>query len=208
MVRKVARMTLSTIRPLVEPSTHCYLLLRFGRLDHNKEGVRNGYLCSKNPRVTSMSMKRVAVGVSISAVGVERRKAQSLVELAFLLPLLLMLSIGIIDMGRAFYTSIAIQGAAEAGSLVAVKYGQSAADVKATIMASTNPDRFPFLSIQDSEITLTMDTSSTGKDTEFTIVVTRNFQLLTPFVANVLGSQALTLRSAVTGRRNCDSTFC
>jgi Flp pilus assembly protein TadG len=135
-------------------------------------------------------------------------RGQSLVELAFILPMLLMLGIGIVDMGRAFYTSIAIQGAAEAGSLVAAEYNQSAAAVKAKIMASTNPDIFPFVTIQDSEITLTMDTSATGKDTEYSIVVTRNFQLLTPFIGSVVGSQALTLRSAVTGRRNCQTAFC
>jgi Flp pilus assembly protein TadG len=135
-------------------------------------------------------------------------RGQSLIELAFILPILLLLAVGLVDMGRAFYTSIAIQGAAEAGSLVAAEYNQSAADVRAKIKASTNPDIFPFVSIQDSEITLTMDTSSTGKDTEYTVVVTRNFQLLTPFVGNVLGGQALTLRSVVSGRRNCQITFC
>ena len=135
-------------------------------------------------------------------------RGQSLVELAFIMPTLLLLVVGVVDMGRAFYTSIAIQGAAEAGSLVAAEFGQSEAAVKAKIMAATNPDIFPFVSIQDSEITLTMDTSSTGKDTAYTVMVTRNFQLITPFLGNVLGSQALTLRSVVSGKRNCQTAFC
>jgi Flp pilus assembly protein TadG len=142
------------------------------------------------------------------SVARRRQSGQSLVELAFLLPTFLLITLGVVDLGRAFYESIAIQGAADAGSLKAARYGQSEADVKSVIKASTNPDVFPFLEIQDSEISLTMDTSPTGRNSAYTVMVTRNFQLLTPLVGNVLGSQALTLRSVVHGRRNCSTIFC
>jgi Flp pilus assembly protein TadG len=135
-------------------------------------------------------------------------RGQSLVEFALILPTFLLLVLGTVDLGRAFYESVAVHGAAEAGSLVAAEYGQSEASVRSKIKASTNPDIFPFLQIQDAEIDITLDTSSTGKDTEYSITVTRNFQLLTPFIGSVFGNQALTLRSVARGRRNCATTFC
>ena len=45
-----------------------------------------------------------------------RRRAQSMVELALILPTFMFLTVGVVDLGRAFYESIAIQGAAEAGA--------------------------------------------------------------------------------------------
>src|SRR5438552_1720965 len=49
----------------------------------------------------------------------ERRRGASVMELAVLLPLLLVLFIGIIDFGRVFYTAMTISHAARAG----VQYG-------------------------------------------------------------------------------------
>ena len=140
--------------------------------------------------------------------GLTHKAGQSIVELALILPTFLLLLLGIVDLGRAFYEAIAIQGAAEAGSLVAAEYGQSEAAVRAKIKAATDPDVFPYVQIQDSEITVTMDTSAAGKNSDYALIVTRNFQLLTPFLGRAFGSQALTLRSEVHGRRNCSTIFC
>jgi TadE-like protein len=140
-----------------------------------------------------------------------RRLGQSIVELGLILPTFMLLTLGSADLGRAFYESVAIQGAAEAGSLKAIEWrlkdlrGSAAAaddEVRAAIKASTNPDVFPFIQIQDSEITL--NGPGWTPNEEYTITITRNFRLLTPFLGNLLGgSQTLTLRSSVKGHRSC-----
>lgn len=57
-------------------------------------------------------------------------KAQSLVELALSLPLLLLMVMGLADMGRAFYFAIAITDSArEAAAYAARNAGATAADV-------------------------------------------------------------------------------
>ncbi len=89
-----------------------------------------------------------------------RRRAQSMVELALILPTFMFLTVGVVDLARAFYESIAIQSAAEAGSMMALEWrradppdSQTIANnaVRQVIKDSTNPDVFPFLQIQDSD---------------------------------------------------------
>jgi len=139
------------------------------------------------------------------------RRGQSLVELAFVLPTLLLLILSSVDLGRAFYESIAIQGAAEVGSLVATKYERNQGDptfatgnkaVTDAIESATGS----FVQIQDSDI----DVSGIPwqPNTSYTIRVTRKFTLLTPFLGNVLGGQTLTLRSEVQGLHNCSTASC
>lgn len=134
------------------------------------------------------------------------RRAQSLVELALILPTFLLLALGTVDLGRAFYESIVIHGAAEAGSMIAIDYTRNAnsggnAAVRDAIKASTNPDVFPFLQIQDSDISLNVQWQ---QDSAYSITVTRPFRLLTPFLGNVFsGNNTLTLQSVVRGRQNC-----
>ena len=69
-----------------------------------------------------------------------RRKSQrgaSIVEMAFALPFLLLLLIGVIDMGRAYYLSIEVANAALAGA----KYGvQNSGDTVAHIQTAATND--------------------------------------------------------------------
>ena len=141
-----------------------------------------------------------------SQAAAKRQRGQSLVELAFILPVFALILVGVADLGRAFYESVAIQSAAEAGSLTALDYTRNAsgggnAAVRSAIKASTNPDIFPFLQIQDSDISLSI---LWQQDSQYTITVTRRFRLMTPLLGNVLaGGQTLTLSSVVRGRQNC-----
>jgi len=135
------------------------------------------------------------------------RSGQAIIELAFVLPIVMLLLLGAADVGRAFYEAIVIQNAAEAGSLAAVDFARDAnvgtgnAAVKSVIKSSTNPDVFPFIQIQDADITLDIQWSP---DTPYTITVTRNFHLITPFAGRLFGGgQNLPLRAVVQGRQNC-----
>ena len=137
-----------------------------------------------------------------------RHRAQSLVELGFILPIVCLLLVGVVDLGRAFYESVAIHSAAEAGALKALSYSRGVpvpADgdraVRDAIIASTNPDIFPYLQITDADI----DTSTIQwtANSPYTITVTRQFRLLTPMLGRVFGAQAITLRAVASGTQNC-----
>jgi Flp pilus assembly protein TadG len=53
----------------------------------------------------------------------ETKKGQELVEFAVMLPLLLIVLIGVIDLGRVFHASITIANASRAGARYASSYG-------------------------------------------------------------------------------------
>jgi Flp pilus assembly protein TadG len=137
-------------------------------------------------------------------------RAQSLVELALVLPTFMLITLGVVDLARVFYESIALQGAAEAGSMVALEWRRASAPatvsdadaaVRTAVKSATNPDVFPFLSIQDSDISMDLPWTA---GSSYSITVTRTFRLMTPFLANVFaGNQGLTLTSTVRGRHNC-----
>jgi len=136
------------------------------------------------------------------------RSGQAIIGLAVVLPIVMLLLLGAADVGRAFFEAIVIQNAAEAGSLAAGHFARNAnggstgnAADRSQIKSSTNPDVFPFIQIQDADITLDIQWSP---DTPYTITVTRNFHLITPFAGRLFGGgQNLPLRAVVQGRQNC-----
>lgn len=79
----------------------------------------------------------------------DNEKGQSLVELALLLPVLIMLLMGTVDLGRAFYTYVAITNAAREGA----RYGASFPTVNSGIRDRVrNEISGTSLSIPDSQI--------------------------------------------------------
>jgi hypothetical protein len=67
-----------------------------------------------------------------------RERGQSLVELAFVLPLLLLLLVGIIEIGRFAYYSILVANAARAGAQYAAQSLATAADTAGISTAGAN----------------------------------------------------------------------
>jgi len=72
-------------------------------------------------------------------------EAVSLIETALLLPVLLLMMVGAVDFGRAYYAAIEVQSAAEAGALYGVQYPSdttgmvSAAKADATNVTGLTP---------------------------------------------------------------------
>ncbi len=66
-------------------------------------------------------MDRVRQGTAISIVGRRRKSAvvhaQSLVEFALIVPLMLLLAMGALDLGRVFYVKIVLESAAREGAM-------------------------------------------------------------------------------------------
>ena len=67
--------------------------------------------------------------------GVRRDRGQALIETAIALPLLLLVSVSIFEIGRAYQTAQVITNAAREGARVAVLPGSKAADVQARVKA-------------------------------------------------------------------------
>jgi hypothetical protein len=67
-----------------------------------------------------------------------RERGQSLVELAFVLPLLLLLLVGIIEIGRFAYYSILVANAARAGAQYGAQSLATAADIAGISTAGAN----------------------------------------------------------------------
>lgn len=137
-----------------------------------------------------------------------RKRSQSMVEFALVLPSLIFILVGSVDLGRIFYDSVAINGAAEAGSLVAIESRRAlnpspaAADaaVREAIKRSTNPDVFPFFKIDDGDIVLDIPWV---RDRPYSITVSRQFLFITPIVANIMsGGGPMDLKTTVRGRHN------
>ncbi len=112
-----------------------------------------------------------------------------MVELALILPILVMLLIGIIDFGRAFNAQVSIQGAAREGAR-ALALGQTSAAVTAAVNSSAGAV-VPSAIVQTACPTPALPTSQAA------VTVSSTFDFNIPFVS--LGSRTL----SATARMRC-----
>ena len=123
------------------------------------------------------------------------QRGQSLVERALVLPLLLLLLAGIVDLGRAFYSHIAITNAAREGARRASRYprpvdGTGYAFVKQAVLDEC----------QAAGIVLTMDdvaitTGAGGTEPGFPITVTVDYTVAT-ILGSIVGYEYLPMSAA------------
>jgi len=179
-------------------------------------------------RRASLASTEASVGLcDLHGGGRPGLPAQGMVELGFMMPVLLLLLVGTVDLGRAFYESIAIHNAAEAGAMQAMVWtraqdcgtgsscpGQSTICGSDTLAACAN-DYVTYaiihgaqgVSISPSEITLGGGPSNTSpwnssdwvKGAPFTITITHTFHFLTPWLNS---NKTLTMRAVINGNRN------
>lgn len=125
-----------------------------------------------------------------------KEKAQSLVELAIGLTILLLLVSGIFDVGRAIFTQFALQDAAEEGLVFGVGYPDNCDGIEQRVMDNLQNDIFP--------ITPTVEVKISGGDCEgatlsyglqMDVIASSNFVISMPF----LTGQTLNLRGTANG---------
>ncbi len=113
-------------------------------------------------------------------------RGQAAVEMAFVLPLLLLLAFGFVDLGRVFYFQEAIANAAREGA----RYGS------ATGTSSTTEIEIHTLmeagalssSISVDSVEITVETVTVG--------VSYQFDLVTPLMQDALGMDSILLRAS------------
>ena len=130
-------------------------------------------------------------------------KGQSLVELALVLPILLLIVFGVLDLGRIFFATIGLTNAAREG----VRYltlhandisnpGGSFAGSKAAALGEANYGGIPSSSVQVTVSCINDDDDNKACDsgTPATVTVTYNFDLIMGWI---LPSPIALTRSAV-----------
>jgi PKD repeat protein len=134
-------------------------------------------------------------------------RGQALVELALILPILLMFVAGAVDLGRVFYGQITVTNAAREGALEGAvnptswQAGQPCNKTSNRVMCRTqNEARNSFVTIAQSDVTMTCvpDCSAGTSGSPHTVVVSvrGHFTLLLPLLNLLVGGPNLTLTAS------------
>lgn len=124
---------------------------------------------------------------------VKKNKGQTLVETAFVLPIILLVLMGIVEFGRIFNTYLVLTNASREGARVAA-VGGADSDVINSVMNVTQ-------SLNQAEITITIDPLETERTRGLPVAVTANYNLdlICPII-NVLLPNPFPLASSTTMR--------
>ncbi|MGC8786696.1 MAG: TadE/TadG family type IV pilus assembly protein [Anaerolineae bacterium] len=117
-----------------------------------------------------------------------RERGDSLVELALILPVLLLILMSILDFGRAVYAYHVVANCAREGA----RYGIGIENDPSAI-ATVVRNAAVGLDTSQLTVTVTYPTQDTVR-----VEVDYRFYLITPLVAQAIGSQSLVLHSAAT----------
>lgn len=128
-----------------------------------------------------MTPRRTGRGPKMPGRPTTNERGQSLVELAIVIPLLLLLLMGTVDVGRIYFTYIALEEAAQEGSIYA-SYDPTATDaISARVRTSSN-----HAEVVNATIPTPVCTTSPAPGT-VAVTASYDLELLTPIVAQILG---------------------
>ncbi len=131
---------------------------------------------------------------------------QSLTEFAFGVVILLILLVGIVDLGRAFFTYIALRDAAQEGAVYGSICPLDVAAIESRLRSSSNT---PVDLQNDSNVEVECHYISASGETPCGSVVPtpgngirirvlyRDFPITMPFMGTFIGTQVITLRAEV-----------
>lgn len=131
-----------------------------------------------------------------SLVAAEQRNEQgaAVVEMAFVTVFLVILVMGIIDIGRAIFTNIAIQEAAQEGAYYsAFDPDASEADIVQRAVASTSS---PTIDPTRVDVQCSAATKSKKNGTRVVVTIEHDLDLLTPLIGQWMGGSLTLAKSA------------
>ncbi|HEX6303515.1 MAG TPA: TadE family protein [Anaerolineales bacterium] len=123
----------------------------------------------------------------------KKERGQSLMELAFSLMFLLVLLSGVVDLGRAFFTYMAMRDAAQEGALYGSIHPGDEIEIKNHVRYSS--DMMQNL-ISNDDITVDVPTACNGNPITVELVY-NDFPLTMPFIGTFIGSQTIAIRTSV-----------
>ncbi|MFQ5945132.1 MAG: TadE/TadG family type IV pilus assembly protein [Anaerolineae bacterium] len=107
-------------------------------------------------------------------------RGQSVVELALLLPVLLLIFLGTTDFGRVYFAKVAITNAARVGA----RYGSLNPDAGNLIVSRTVEETAKTVSLQPTDVQVTCDNGACNMYSEWISVETQ-YQFQTLFFSNL-----------------------
>lgn len=118
----------------------------------------------------------------------EHQLGQSIVELALVLPLLLMVVALATDLGRVYFAYVSVVGAAEQGARVGSDSGRTDGD----IVDAVKHEPGVLVAIDDSDIEISPSISrAAGSMVE--VAITHDFELVTPIPSALFGTDRIVL---------------
>ncbi len=138
-------------------------------------------------------------------------RGQALVELALILPVLMLVLAAALDLGRLFYSRITIANAAREGAIEAsldpTSFTANAACNAVTnrvMCRAVNETQSSFVTVAPADVALSCSPAgcATGIGSNVTITVTGHFRLVTPLLAMFTGGQNITFSSSATAQIN------
>ena len=122
----------------------------------------------------------------------KNEKGQSLVEVALAMPLLIIIMMGILDLGRAYLTYIALSDAAAEGAAYAAIHPSDQAQAIARAADSSGG----LVVLAQDMVSVDMGEMSAGSP--ITVTVEYEYQMLTPFVNEWVPDGVLIMKATVT----------
>ncbi len=140
-----------------------------------------------------------------------RSRGQAIVELALILPILLLLLAAALDLGRLFYSQITVANASREGAIEAAlnpaSFSAGAGCDAATnrvMCRVVNETQSSFVSVAPADVALSCSPASCAKaiGSTVTVTVTGHFRLITPILAVFTGGQDITFASSAEAQIN------
>ncbi|MGD8752021.1 MAG: TadE/TadG family type IV pilus assembly protein [Anaerolineales bacterium] len=131
----------------------------------------------------------------------DKEKGQSLLELAVVFTLLMLILAGVADLGRAFFTYIALRDAAQEGAAYGSIYRVNSGDPidHGAIEARTRSTSSNPVDLQSVDVVVQIGISGAecmGDDIEVTVSYD-SFPLVTPFLGSIINSQTIAISASV-----------
>lgn len=123
---------------------------------------------------------------------IRRERGQSLVEAALALPVVIMLMLGLLDLGRAYFALVELNDAAdEAATYAALDYTDTASMRVRAVQSANN------VTLNPADVILSGPPAH-GIGQPVTVTVSFSMTLFTPFVSQLLEGDVLVLRGRAT----------
>ena len=120
-------------------------------------------------------------------------RGQSIVEFALVLPIIIMLMLGLLDFGRAFFTLVALHDAADEGaSYASIRPNDVTGIQQRAVEASTH-----LVTVTTGDVTVVYPSSLTVGE-PITVTIDFFFDIYTPFVQGLLPDGELILQGSAT----------
>jgi Flp pilus assembly protein TadG len=137
----------------------------------------------------------------------EKERGQNLLELALSMVLLLLLLAGIFDLGRAIFTLMALQDAAEEGVVYGIAFPDQCGNIENRVRYDLSTGVRPeatsvSVQIKNSSGAFvdcsSISTAEVVAGREMLVEVSQDFQITMPFIGSVIG-QTIPLRATANG---------